>query len=90
VHNWNTFGVRMNHGHTRIHKIHHNLNLQEAITFPIIIIFYDLPRGLHPNGDFLELQAGSPTILKIGTPVTLDAHNFLCIPMIESRFKEIF
>jgi hypothetical protein len=27
----------MSHGHIRIHKIHHSLNLGEAITFPFIV-----------------------------------------------------
>jgi len=40
MHGWSTFGARMNHGHTRIHKIHtihHGLDLRKAITFPFIV-----------------------------------------------------
>jgi hypothetical protein len=48
VHSWNIFVTHMNYGHTRIHKIHHNLNLEEAITFPLIT-FYVIRHGLHPN-----------------------------------------
>jgi hypothetical protein len=33
------FWTRTNHGHTQTHKIHRNLDLGEAITFPIIIFF---------------------------------------------------
>jgi hypothetical protein len=36
---WNTFGAQMNHGHTWIHKIRHDLNLKEATTFLLIIFF---------------------------------------------------
>ncbi len=34
-----------------------------------------------------DSQVGSPEILEIGTFTTLEAHNFLCIPLIEVRFK---
>jgi hypothetical protein len=34
------------------------------------------------------LSNGSPKIPKVGTPMTLEAHNFVCIPPIEIRFKE--
>jgi hypothetical protein len=34
---WSTFVAQMNHGHTQIHKTHHDLNLGEAITFPLIV-----------------------------------------------------
>jgi hypothetical protein len=32
----NTFGAKMNHSQTRIHKTHHGPNLGEATTFPLI------------------------------------------------------
>jgi hypothetical protein len=34
---WNTFGAWINHEHTRTHKIHHDPNLGEATTFPLIV-----------------------------------------------------
>jgi hypothetical protein len=34
-----------------------------------------------------DSQVGSPTILEIGIPSTLDAHNFLCKPLIVARSK---
>jgi hypothetical protein len=37
MHSWSTFGAQMNHGHTRIHKTHHDLDLGEATTFPLIV-----------------------------------------------------
>jgi hypothetical protein len=39
MHNWNIFGALTSHGQTWIHKIHHDLDLTEATTFPIIIFF---------------------------------------------------
>jgi hypothetical protein len=39
VRSWNTFDAHMNHGQTPTHKIHHSLDLGEAITFPLIIFF---------------------------------------------------
>jgi hypothetical protein len=35
-----------------------------------------------------RLPSGSPEIPKIRTPITLEAHNFVCKPLIEVRFKE--
>ncbi len=37
VHSWNTFGARMNHEQTQTHKTHHDSNLGEATTFPLIV-----------------------------------------------------
>jgi len=38
MHNWNIFGARMNHTHTRTHKIHHGPNKGKATTFPLIVL----------------------------------------------------
>jgi hypothetical protein len=47
--------------------------------------------GLHPNVIlFRNSQVGSPKIPKIGTPYTLEGHNFLFQPLIEMRFKQSF
>jgi hypothetical protein len=37
VHGCNIFGVRTNHGQIQTNKSHHNPNLGEAITFPLIV-----------------------------------------------------
>jgi hypothetical protein len=37
VHNLNIFGARKNHEQTWTHKTHHNTDLGEATTFPLII-----------------------------------------------------
>ncbi len=34
---WNTFDAGKNHEQTQIHKIHHDPNLRETITFPLIV-----------------------------------------------------
>jgi hypothetical protein len=39
VHSWSSFGTRMNHEQTWIHKIHHGLDLGETTTFPLIVFF---------------------------------------------------
>jgi hypothetical protein len=36
---WSTFDARTSHEQTLIHKIHHSLDLGEATTFPLIVIF---------------------------------------------------
>jgi len=39
MHNQNTFGAQTSHGETRTHKTHHDLDLGEATTFPLIVYF---------------------------------------------------
>jgi len=39
MHGWNNFGARMSHEYTQTHKTHHNLDLGEAIAFPLIVFF---------------------------------------------------
>jgi len=34
------------------------------------------------------VKLGNPKIPEIKTPVILEAHNFLCKPLIEVKFKE--
>jgi hypothetical protein len=36
---WNNFGARMNHGRTRTHKTHHDLDSGKATTFPLIVYY---------------------------------------------------
>jgi hypothetical protein len=86
MHNWNIFGAQMNHGHIQIHKTHHNPNLGEAITFPIIIFYVIRHGAITQMAFFSRLQVKSPAIFEIGTLATLDTHNFLCKPTIEARF----
>jgi hypothetical protein len=44
---------------------------------------------MHPNVIlFQDSQVGSPEILKIGTPTTLEAHNLFCKPLIEMSFEK--
>jgi hypothetical protein len=46
--NWNTFNAWMSQGHTWTHKIHHNPNLGEATTFPLILFSMISHKG-YPN-----------------------------------------
>ncbi len=88
VHSWNTFGERISHGQTWTHKTHHDSDLGEATTFPLIV-FFMFGHGLAPKCHFvLGLPSASPQIPKIGILVTLEAYNFVCKPLIEVRFDE--
>jgi hypothetical protein len=87
MHGWSTFGARTNHGQTQIHKIHHNPNLREAITFPLIVLSM-LAMGLAPKCHFvLGLPSWSFEIPEIGTPTTLKAHNLFFGPPIEMKYE---
>jgi hypothetical protein len=88
MHSWNTFGAKTNHGQPWTHKIHHGPNLGEVTTFPL---YYIMCLATIPTSKWHfipELPSGSPKIFKVGTPVTLGAHNFVCKSLIEMRFKE--
>jgi hypothetical protein len=71
MHSWNIFGARTNHGQTWIHKTHHDPNLGEATTFPLIV--FSMPG--HGASTQMSFCLKNP---KIRTPTTLEAHNFLC------------
>jgi len=77
----NIFGVRMNHGQSRIHKIHHGLDLGEATTFPIMVYFVPGPKCHFVP----KLPSESLEIPTIGTLATLGVHNFACRLLIEIR-----
>jgi hypothetical protein len=95
MHSWSIFGVRTSHKQTWTHKPHHGSNLGEATTFPLILFFMlghractqmsfcpETPKLGFPK--FPEI----PKILEIGTLTTLEAHSFLCKPLIEMRFEK--
>jgi len=82
---WNVFGARMSHKQTQTHNTHHGPNLGETTTFPFII-FYVPSHGANTQMSFcLETPKWDSEIPKIETPVTLEAHNFVCKPPIEVR-----
>ncbi len=60
----------MSHEQTQIHKTHHDPNLGEAITFPLIV-FFVLGDGANTQMSFC------PDIPKIVTLTTLEAHTFV-------------
>jgi hypothetical protein len=81
----NIFGARTNHGHTRTHKTHRGPDLGEATTF-LFKVFSVISHGATSKCHFV---LGFPTfeIPEIGTPTTLEAHNFLCRLSIGVRSK---
>ncbi len=84
VHNLSAFGAWMNRGQTWTHKIHHNLDLGEATTFPLII--YSMPsHGTNTQMSFCPRTPKCFKIPKVGTPMTLGAHNFVHRPLIKSE-----
>jgi hypothetical protein len=77
---WRTFGARMSHGQTWIHKTTHSLNLGEATTFPLIVL-YVLSHGACTQMSFFPgtpnySQVGNLEILEIGTSRTLEPITF--------------
>jgi hypothetical protein len=57
---WSTFDARMNYGHT-CHKIHHDLDLGEAITFDIIVF------SMHRHRVYTQISF-CPGTTKLGVP----------------------
>jgi len=39
MHSWSIIDTKMSHGQTQTHKTHHDLDLGEATTFPLIVYF---------------------------------------------------
>jgi hypothetical protein len=79
MHSSSTFGARMSHGHTWIHKIHHGMNFGEASTFPFIVF------SMTPMKATSKWRFSRDSQIKI--LAILDAHNFLCKLLIEVRLK---
>jgi hypothetical protein len=80
VHILNIFDAWTNHGQTRTHRTHHNPNLGEATTFPLIVYFV-------PGHGTSTQMSFCLEIPKIRILAFLDAHNFVCRPLIEVRSK---
>jgi len=81
VRNLSIFSARTSHGQTQTHKTHHSSDLREVTTFPLVV-------DCMPGHDANAQMSFCPKILKIGIPVTLEAHNFVFKPIIKVRFKE--
>ncbi len=83
MHSWNTFVVKKNHGQIRTHKAHHNPDLGEATTFPLIIYFVpnhktNTQMSFCPKTPIWNSQVGVPKFPKLGLsqlwgPITLCA-----------------
>jgi hypothetical protein len=50
VHSYNTSNAHMNHKQTQTHKTHHNLDLGEVTTFPLIVFF------VHGHGGNIQMS----------------------------------
>ncbi len=84
---YNSFGARMNNRQTQIHKTYHGSDLGEANTFPLIV-FSLLGHEASTQMSFcLGIPKWDLQIPKIGTPVTLESHNFVCKSLIEVNSK---
>jgi len=75
-----TSSARTSHEQTRIHKTHHDLDLREAITFPLIVYYVPLHEA------HIQMTC-DPEITKIRTLVILGTHNFVYKPLIEMKLK---
>jgi hypothetical protein len=73
---WSTFGAQTNHGQTQTHKTHHNPDLGEGTTFPLIV--YSVLS--HGTSTQMSFYPRTPIFL-----ITLGAHNFVCKPPIEVK-----
>jgi hypothetical protein len=65
---WSAFGAQTNHNHTRTHNTHHSLDLGEATTFPLLVLFVFGHAAYTLMSFCLE-------IFEIGTTAILEAHN---------------
>jgi hypothetical protein len=70
----------------QIHKTHHNPDLGEAITFPLIV--YSV--ASHGTNIQMAFCPGTLKIPIVGTPMILGTHNFVCKPPIEMRSEANF
>ncbi len=88
VGSWSIFGARTNHWQTRMNKIHHDPNLGNPQPS---FLYYSLclAIGPTPKCHFVPwLPNASLEIPKIGTPVILESHNFVCISPIGMRSEK--
>jgi len=87
VHSWSTFGAKTSHGQTWTHKIHHGLNLGEATTFPLIVYFVPLHEAHIQMTFCLETPKWESQNSQSWDFRNFGAHNFVCRPSIEMKFK---
>jgi hypothetical protein len=77
VHSWSTFGARMNHGRIRTHKTHHNPDLGEATTFPLIVYSVHVHKTNIQMTFFPRLPSGTSKFPELRFP-QLWGHITLC------------
>jgi hypothetical protein len=90
VHSWSTFHARMSHGQTWIHKIHHGLDLGEATTFSLIILFVPSHKASTQMSFCSKTRNLESQNSLNWVSHNFGFHNVVCRPPIEMRSKEKF
>jgi hypothetical protein len=88
VHSWSTFGAKTSHEQLGLTRF---TMTQTWVKPPPSPLKYILCLSMRPTSKWhfvLGLLNRNPEIPRVGTPMTLGAHNFVCRPWIEMRFKE--
>jgi hypothetical protein len=67
----------MSHGQIHTHKTHHNPDLGEATTLPLIVYFVPLHEATSKWHFVSKLSNGSFKIPKVGTLATLGPYNIV-------------
>ncbi len=81
------FGAWTNHEQTQTHNTHHNPDLGESTTFPLIV--YSMPsHGTSTQMSFcLEILKWESRNSQSWDSHDFGGHNFVCKPSIKMRFK---
>jgi hypothetical protein len=90
MHNLNTFGARTNHGETWLYKTHHNLDLGETTTFPLIVYSMLGHKTSNQMAFCLEIPQWKSRNSQSLDSRDFGAYNFVCRPLIEMRFEGKF
>jgi hypothetical protein len=87
MHSCRIFGAKKSHRQTWIHKTHHDLDLREATTFPLIVYSF---LSMKPTSKWRfvpRFPNEGPKIRKVQTFAILGSHNFVCRFLIEMKSK---
>jgi hypothetical protein len=90
VHSLSTFGARTNHGQLKHIRLTTAQTWGKPSPSPL---YYTLQLSMGATSKWLfvpRLPSGSPNIPIIGTPTTLRAYNFLCMPPIAMKSKQSY
>jgi hypothetical protein len=81
------FGARTNHGQTQIHKTHHDPDLREATTFPLIVYSVLLHKAHIQMAFCLKTPKWESQNSQSWDSMILGPHNFVFRPAIGTRSK---